>query len=335
MSTTPPTITFHDDNRAPQLGRGVWQVPAEQTADVVCSGIEAGYRLIDTAAIYGNEAEVGAGLQEGGRDRAQRQVDAPRRAAILLDLIERIGNDKYALGQNSPNPFNPTTTIPFTIGDPPTCTDAGRLHRVTLRVYNMLGQLVSVPILQGDPAPGEPIQNLSLPCGSFTAFWNGNYLDSDRDVASGIYLYRLEVDGKAVVKKMTDLAGCMAPSPLFLVLRPGSARQDPVHPAAEEARHHGRAQEDQDDARDLPHADVHHHAVHAEERRQRSGGDGRRRQPTHARRHAAHRPEQLPAHPLGDRHRPAGNGRPDVRGHGRRHRHRPAPHRAGPVVTTP
>ncbi|MBX7021337.1 aldo/keto reductase, partial [Providencia rettgeri] len=64
MSTTPPTITFHDDNRAPQLGLGVWQVPAEQTADVVCSGIEAGYRLIDTAAIYGNEAEVGQGIRQ-------------------------------------------------------------------------------------------------------------------------------------------------------------------------------------------------------------------------------------------------------------------------------
>ena len=64
MSTTPPTITFHDENRAPQLGMGVWQVPAEQTADVVCSGIEAGYRLIDTAAIYGNEAEVGQGIRQ-------------------------------------------------------------------------------------------------------------------------------------------------------------------------------------------------------------------------------------------------------------------------------
>lgn len=64
MSTTPPTIRFHDDHLAPKLGLGVWQVPAGQTADVVCSAIETGYRLIDTAAIYGNEAEVGQGIRQ-------------------------------------------------------------------------------------------------------------------------------------------------------------------------------------------------------------------------------------------------------------------------------
>ena len=81
MSTTPPTITFHDDNRAPQLGMGVWQVPAEQTADVVCSGIEAGYRLIDTAAIYGNEAEVGQRRPPPqGETLAQQRAPLDRRA---------------------------------------------------------------------------------------------------------------------------------------------------------------------------------------------------------------------------------------------------------------
>lgn len=106
------------------------------------------------------------------------------------------------LGQNYPNPFNPTTTIPFAIGDPPTCTEAGRQHRVTLRIYNMLGQLVAQPILQGDPAPGEPIQNLLLPCGSYTAFWNGKYLNTSQEVASGVYLYKIEVDGRVSVRKM-------------------------------------------------------------------------------------------------------------------------------------
>jgi hypothetical protein len=66
----------------------------------------------------------------------------------------------------------------------------------------MIGQLVSVPILQGDPAPGEPVQNLSLPCGSYTAFWNGNYLNTSQEVASGVYLYKIEVDGKVFAKKM-------------------------------------------------------------------------------------------------------------------------------------
>lgn len=107
-----------------------------------------------------------------------------------------------SLGQNFPNPFNPTTTIPFAIGDPPACTD-GATHVVTLRIYNVLAQLVAVPILQGTASDaGRPLEKLQLPCGQYTAYWDGNYLNSTREVASGIYLYRLEVDGKAIVKKM-------------------------------------------------------------------------------------------------------------------------------------
>jgi hypothetical protein len=108
----------------------------------------------------------------------------------------------FELGQNYPNPFNPSTTIPFTIGDFPTCADPNRQYRVSLRIYNVLAQLVAVPILQGDPAPGQAVQNLTLRCGSYTAFWNGNYLSTSREVSSGVYLYRLEVDGRVIVKKM-------------------------------------------------------------------------------------------------------------------------------------
>ena len=104
------------------------------------------------------------------------------------------------LGQNYPNPFNPTTTIPFKI-EP--CTDHSRLYRVTLRIYNVLAQLVAVPVMQGSTnAAGQPLENVQLSCGEYTAYWNGMYLSSSREVASGVYLYRLEVDGKIQVKKM-------------------------------------------------------------------------------------------------------------------------------------
>ncbi len=56
------------------------------------------------------------------------------------------------LGQNYPNPFNPETTIPFAVGyegDPPACTDPNRVYRVSLRIYNLLTQIVAIPILQG------------------------------------------------------------------------------------------------------------------------------------------------------------------------------------------
>ncbi|HEX2717334.1 MAG TPA: hypothetical protein VHM67_06595 [Gemmatimonadaceae bacterium] len=107
------------------------------------------------------------------------------------------------LGQNYPNPFNPTTTIPFSIGDSPGCADRGRLYRVTLRIYNVLAQLVAVPILQGTSGnAGRPVENVQLSCGQYTAYWDGTYLRTTREVASGVYLYRLEVDGRMIVRKM-------------------------------------------------------------------------------------------------------------------------------------
>jgi hypothetical protein len=112
----------------------------------------------------------------------------------------------FGLGQNYPNPFNPETRIPFSVGDPPACTDPARQYRVTLRIYNLLAQVVAVPVIQGSTATVAgmtPIENLELECGSYTAYWNGKYLNTSRDAASGVYLYRLEVDGRVTtVKKM-------------------------------------------------------------------------------------------------------------------------------------
>src|SRR5579884_4033328 len=50
----------------PQLGFGVWQVPDDQAAAAVGTALEAGYRSIDTAAIYGNEEGTGQALRESG-----------------------------------------------------------------------------------------------------------------------------------------------------------------------------------------------------------------------------------------------------------------------------
>jgi hypothetical protein len=77
------------------------------------------------------------------------------------------------------------------------------LYRVTLRIYNVLAQLVAVPVMQGTTnSAGQPLENVQLSCGQYTAYWNGMYLASSREVASGVYLYRLEVDGKMIVRKM-------------------------------------------------------------------------------------------------------------------------------------
>lgn len=67
--TTSPRISFHDGRSIPQLGYGVWQVENEVAADVVVSALEAGYRHIDTARGYNNEAGVGQALQRAGLPR--------------------------------------------------------------------------------------------------------------------------------------------------------------------------------------------------------------------------------------------------------------------------
>ncbi|WFR95056.1 aldo/keto reductase [Rhizobium tumorigenes] len=62
-------ITFNDGRSIPQVGLGVWQTPNETAAPAVRAAIEAGYRHIDTAAIYGNEEGVGEGIRSSGVER--------------------------------------------------------------------------------------------------------------------------------------------------------------------------------------------------------------------------------------------------------------------------
>jgi len=109
------------------------------------------------------------------------------------------------LGQNTPNPFPTETKIPFTVGDYPACTDPSRVYRVTLRIYNILAQPVAVPILQGGSgsvADGTPLQNVELPCGQYTAYWDGKNAKTSADSPPGIYLYNLEVDKRRIGRKM-------------------------------------------------------------------------------------------------------------------------------------
>ena len=61
-----PAVKLNDGSKIPQLGLGVWQVPNDQAAASVKEALAAGYRSVDTAAIYGNEAGVGAGLRAAG-----------------------------------------------------------------------------------------------------------------------------------------------------------------------------------------------------------------------------------------------------------------------------
>jgi len=90
---------------------------------------------------------------------------------------------QFSLGQNHPNPFNPSTCIKYTV-------DSRQISGpLTLKVYNIRGQLVRV-LVEGEAEPG-----------SHQAVWDGRN-DEGEEVSSGVYFYRLAVGKHVVTKKM-------------------------------------------------------------------------------------------------------------------------------------
>ncbi len=105
------------------------------------------------------------------------------------------------LHRNYPNPFNPETTIPFALDR--SVFEGGHRPVVSLRIYNILAQLVAIPILQGS---GEPLDEVKLAwngTGEYSAYWDGLVRGSNREAASGVYVYQLIVDGQRTSKRMT------------------------------------------------------------------------------------------------------------------------------------
>jgi len=90
----------------------------------------------------------------------------------------------FHLAQNYPNPFNPVTTIPYAVG-----TRRGGITPVTLKVYNILGQLVRTLVDEEKAA------------GRHQVSWDGRD-QSGGQLSSGVYLYRLEVGDLRVTKRM-------------------------------------------------------------------------------------------------------------------------------------
>src|SRR3954463_3713440 len=61
-----PVVTLNNGVEMPQLGLGVFLVPADEVVQPVRVALEAGYRLIDTATLYGNEEGVGRAIADSG-----------------------------------------------------------------------------------------------------------------------------------------------------------------------------------------------------------------------------------------------------------------------------
>ncbi|MEK6769593.1 MAG: hypothetical protein AABY85_11480 [Gemmatimonadota bacterium] len=126
---------------------------------------------------------------------------APRVSQAQQDTSR---TNQVELLQNYPNPFNPATTIPFRLSE--SLFRNGRGPVVSIRIYNVLAQLVAVPSLQ---ASGQRLDAVELECRElrnrfceFFAYWDGKYVNSDREAASGVYVYQLIVNGRRTSRRM-------------------------------------------------------------------------------------------------------------------------------------
>ena len=99
---TIPALPLNDGRTIPQLGYGVFKVPAADAERAVSDALAAGYRHIDTAAIYGNEEGVGAAIAKSGIPRDELYVttklwndrhDGDEPDAAIQESLEKLGLD--------------------------------------------------------------------------------------------------------------------------------------------------------------------------------------------------------------------------------------------------
>jgi hypothetical protein len=103
--------------------------------------------------------------------------------SLILAVEEDVDHaipEEYMLAQNYPNPFNPSTAIRFALP---------RAGFASLKIYNIVGQEVA------------NLLTSSLPAGAFRATWDGKDMNGET-VASGVYLYRLQVGDYVETRKM-------------------------------------------------------------------------------------------------------------------------------------
>lgn len=121
MTTTEQTlVTLNNGVQIPALGFGVFQTAPEETIAAVRTALEDGYRLIDTAAAYGNEREVGEAIRRSGASRSEIFIETKlwisdygaEKAQIGFDAsLRRLGVDYvdvYLLHQPAPADFEDT-----------------------------------------------------------------------------------------------------------------------------------------------------------------------------------------------------------------------------------
>lgn len=83
-------VTLQSGARMPLIGFGTWQISGQEAVKATAAALKAGYRHLDTATVYGNEAEVGQALHDSGISRQEVFVTTkcpPDRAGNALDTL--------------------------------------------------------------------------------------------------------------------------------------------------------------------------------------------------------------------------------------------------------
>src|SRR5437879_10676748 len=112
------------------------------------------------------------------------------------------GQDPQPTIERQRNRFNPVTTIPFKLSG--TLFLKGRRPVVSLRIYNVLAQLVAIPVLHGT---GKALDSLALTCPTqlgcaYSAYWDGFIANTGKPAASGVYIAQLGGDVQRVTRKV-------------------------------------------------------------------------------------------------------------------------------------
>ena len=122
----------------------------------------------------------------------------------LVRAQQNSSDDKGSLGGNFPVALTPESFIPFQLKGE--FFVGGHRPVLSLKIFNMMAQVVAVPIVQGS---GEKLDNASLSwngTGDYTAYWDGKVQGTGRAATSGVYVYQLIVNWRQNGKDLTRTA---------------------------------------------------------------------------------------------------------------------------------
>ncbi|HWL76501.1 aldo/keto reductase [Microbacterium sp.] len=233
MTTEQTRLTLNNGLEIPALGFGVFQTPPDDTIAAVTTAIADGYRLIDTAASYGNEREVGEAIRRSGVDRAELFVETKLwisdygadKAQVGFDAsLRRLGVDYvdvYLLHQPTPADFDDTIAA-YQVAEK--MVEAGKARAIGVSNFSpdhltrLLEKVDVVPAInQVELHPyftNATVQHAHATLGIVTQAWSP---------IGGIHRYRpADAPGSGNVLEnptITDLADKYGKSPAQVVLR--------------------------------------------------------------------------------------------------------------------